>query len=229
MSCPILAGMAVTRRVFVSGAMATSLLALPARDAAAQVGDQAFTYLDGLGQLRLTDSALAQLATQKITVQAVAPATAITGSDGTTVVGITTSPEFGVGTVSVTGHASQASGRARGGVVLANASARMEIAEIRGSVPENLVYGFLKVNDVWVGEVALYAFDAGAVQLSVQPGSLGLPTTMQASGIPVTPTQAGADAFTNAFGTALFTTKDTVFLASAQGHVFPLPSLPAAS
>lgn len=220
--------MAIIRRIFASGTMATSLFSTPGRDAVAQVGEQTFTYLEGLGELRLTDFALKQLATQKIVVQAVAPATAITGTDGKTVVGIKTKPEYGTGTVTVTKKPSKGSGRASGGAVLLNSKARMEIAGIRGSVPDGRIYAFLKVNDQWLGEVPLYSTDPSAVQLSIGLEVPPKPVTMKASGIPVKPTQEGVDAFTKAFGTALFTPKDTVFTAAADGLVWPLPSLPGA-
>ena len=218
--------MAITRRVFVSGAMAAPLAAqLGGAGAAAgeQRSDQKLTLLDGLAELRVTDFALKQLATQGITMQAVAPATAIMGSDGKTVQGVKLIPEYTTGTVTLTGRPSAGIGRVLGGVVLANDKARMEITEIRGGLPDGRVFAFLKVGDQWLGELPLYATDPGKIQLSLKMGVPGKPTTVQGSGIPVTPTQEGLDAFTKAFGTALFTTKDPVFIASAEGNAWPLP------
>ncbi|KAA2257526.1 hypothetical protein F0L68_24825 [Solihabitans fulvus] len=199
----------------------------PAATAAVQqLGDQTLTVLGGLAELRLTDLALKQLATQGITVQAVAPATAIVGSDGSTVEGVQLTPEYVTGTVSATGQPSKGNGRAQGGVVLSNSRARMEITEIRGSVPDGVVLAFLKVNDQWLGELPLYVTDPSKVQISLTTGAPGQPVAVRGSGIPVTPTQQGVDAFTKAFGTALFTMKDTVFTASGQGTAWPLPAPP---
>jgi len=190
-----------------------------------QVGDLTFTYLDGIGELRLTGFALKQLATEQIEMQAVAPATTITGTDGKTVEGIKLAPEYGTGTVTATGQPSRGSARMLGGAVLQNSKARMEIAGIRGSLPDGRIFAFLKVNDQWLGELPLYIGDPSTVRLAVQPGLPGQAATVKGSGIPVTPTQEGADAFKQAFGVALFTTKDTVFTASGDGHAWPMPSL----
>ncbi|RJQ85444.1 hypothetical protein [Amycolatopsis panacis] len=212
--------------------MATSLFSTPGRDAVTKLGEQTFTYLDGSGTLQVTDSALKQLAKEQIVLQAVPPATAVMGGTGKkTVVGIQTKPEYGTGTVDLlsttTGRPLKGSGRARGGAVLTNSKARMEIAGIRGSVPDGKIYAFLKVNDQWLGEVPLYSTDPSKVQLAIEPGVPSQPVKMTASDIPVTPTQEGVDAFTKAFGIALFTPKDIVFTASANGLVWPLPYLPS--
>ncbi|SDP80900.1 hypothetical protein SAMN05421507_11581 [Lentzea jiangxiensis] len=177
--------------------------------------------------MRLTEVARERLATERIEVQAVAPATAIVGADGTTVVGVKLPPEYSTGTISPVGQPGKGSGRALGGVVLRNAKARMEITGIRGSVPDGRVHAFLKIGDEWVGELPLYASDVSAVRLSVEPGAPGQPTTIKGSDIPITPTQEGVDAFTKAFGVALFTMTDTVFTASGSGRAWPVPaSLP---
>lgn len=226
--CSTLGGMAITRRVFVSGAMAAPLATQmgSAGAAAAQLGDQVLTALDGLTELRLTDFALEQLATQGIQVQTVEPATPIMGTDCQRVEGLKLTPEYASGTVTATGQLGKGSGRVLGGVVLSNSKACMEIADIRGSASDGLVLAFLKVNEQWLGELPLYAADLGAVKLSLQPGTPGQPIVVKGSGIPVTPTQQGVDAFAKAFGTALFTPKDAVFTAAVQGNAWPLPSLP---
>ncbi|MCG8927762.1 hypothetical protein [Lentzea sp. CC55] len=222
--------MAITRRMFVSGAMAAPVLAQlhGATSAnASPTADAAFTLLDGLGEMRLTEVARERLATENIEVQAVAPATPVVGADGTTVVGVKLPPEYSTGTISPVGQPGKGSGRALGGVVLRNAKARMEITGIRGSVPDGRVHAFLKIDDEWVGEVPLYAGDVSAVRLSVEPGAPGQPTTIKGSDIPITPTQEGVDAFTKAFGVALFAMTDTVFTASGSGRAWPVPaSLP---
>ncbi|MFB9908939.1 hypothetical protein [Allokutzneria oryzae] len=220
--------MAVTRRVFVSGAMAAPFLAQLGAAAPANANpavDVAFTLVDGLSEMRLTELALKRLAAEKIDVQAVAPATPIVGADGTTVVGVTLPPEYGTGTVTPLGQPGKGTGRVLGGVVLRSSKARMEITGIRGSVPDGRIFAFLKVNDEWVGELPLYASDPSAVRLSVQPGSPGQPTVLKGSGIPITPTQEGVDAFTETFGVALFAVTDKVFTASGAGRAWPLPTL----
>lgn len=222
--------MAITRRVFVSGAMAAPLAAQLAgagsAAAAEQVGGLTLTVLDGLAELQLTDLALKQLATQGIQVQAVAPATAIIDSDGTTVRGVKLTPEYATTTVTLTGQPSAGGGRLHGGVVLVNSKARMEITEIRCSMPDGQIFAFMKVNDEWLGELPVYVSDPSAMRLSVQLGTPGVPVAVGGSGIPITPTQKGADAFTAAFGVPLFTTEDTVFTAAGHGTAWPLPSLP---
>lgn len=195
--------------------------------AAEQLGDQALTLLDGLAELQLTDLALKQFATQGIQMQAVAPATAIMGGDGKTVQGVKLTPEYATGTVSLTGQPRVGSGRMLGGVVVSNDKARMEITDIRGGLPDGRVFAFLKVGDQWLGKLPLFTMDPSKIQLSLKVGILGQPTTVQGSGIPLTPTQEGIDAFTKVFGTALFTTKDTVFTVSVQGRAWPLLSLPS--
>ncbi|WET83482.1 hypothetical protein P3102_15700 [Amycolatopsis sp. QT-25] len=223
--------MAITRRIFVSGAVAAPLVAQLGGSgsavATAQPGDQNLTVLNGLAELQLTDLALKQLATQGIRMQAVAPATAIMGSDGRTVQGVKLTPEYTTGTVKPTGQPGTGRGRVFGGVVLVNDKARMEISGLRGGLPDSRVFAFLKVGDEWLGELPLYTADPSKVRLSLKTGAPGQPTAVQGSGISVTPTQEGLDAFSKAFGTALFTTKDTVFTASAQGNAWPLPSQPA--
>ncbi|WP_157528389.1 hypothetical protein [Nocardia sp. NRRL S-836] len=230
-NCLTLGIMAITRRMFVGGAMAAPVLAQLHGEASANASptaDATFTLLDGLGEMRLTDVARERLATQQIEVQALAPATAITGADGTTVVGVKLPPEYSTGSISPVGQPAKGSGRALGGVVLRNSKARMEIAGIRASVPDGRVFAFLKINDQWVGELPLYASDVSAVRLSVQPGAPGQPTVIKGSDIPITPTQEGVDAFTKAFGVALFAVTDTVFTATGGGRAWPLPSsLPA--
>lgn len=196
-------------------------------DAAGQPGEQTLTALDGLAELRLTDLALKRLAARGIGVQAVDPATPILATDGTTVAGVKLTPEYAGGTILATGQPGKGSGRAHGGVVLANSVARMEITGIRGSVPDGVVVAFLKVNDEWLGELPLFASDPGAVRLSLQPGTPGQPILVSGNGIPVTPTQEGVNEFASAFGTTLFTTTDTVFTASGHGSAWPVPSFPA--
>jgi hypothetical protein len=219
--------MAITRRVFVSGSMAAPLVApLAGAGSANAAGEQTLTALDGLAELRLTDLALKRLAGQGIGVHAVDPATPILDTDGATV-GVKLTPEYASGTILATGQPGKGSGRAHGGVVLSNSLARMEITDIRGSVPDGVVLAFLKVNDEWLGELPLFSSDPSAVRLSLQPGTPGQPILVSGHGIPVTPTQEGVDEFTNAFGTALFTTKDTVFTASGHGNAWPVPSFPA--
>ena len=188
--------------------------------------DVKFTLLNGLGEIRLTELARKRLATEKIEVQAVAPATPILGADGTTVEGVKLPPEYATGTVNALGQPGEGSGRALGGVVLRNAKARMEITGIRTSVPDGRIFAFLKVNDQWVGELPLYVSDPSAVRLSVEPGLPGKPATLKGSDIPITPSKEGVDAFTKAFGVALFTETDKVFTASGTGLGLPLPVLP---
>jgi hypothetical protein len=216
--------MAVTRRLFVSGAMAMPLLGQMGGTAHA-AADPAFTLLDGLGELQTTELARTRLAAEGIEIQAVAPAVPITGADGA-VTGVRMTPEYATGTIALTGRPGAGSARLEGGVVLASPMARMEITGIRGSLPDNRVFAFLKVNDEWVGEVPLYTGDPAAVRLSVVPGVPGKPTVIKGSGIPITPTQEGLDAFAEAFGTTLFTTTDVVFTSSGEGTAWPLPFLP---
>ncbi|PWW63394.1 hypothetical protein [Actinokineospora spheciospongiae] len=221
--------MTVTRRVFVSGAMAAPFLAQLGGAAPATASaplDTTFSLLDGLGEIRLTELALSRLAAEEIEVEAVAPATALMGADGTTVVGVTLPPEYATGTVNPLGQPAKGSARVSGGVALQNSKARMEITSIRGSMPEGRISAFLKVDDEWIGEQPLYAADPSAVRLSVQPGAPGQPTTLKGSGIPITPTQEGVDAFTEAFGVALFAVTDRVFTASGTGRAWPVPTLP---
>ncbi|SDN03319.1 hypothetical protein [Allokutzneria albata] len=218
--------MAVTRRVFFSGAMAAPFLAQLGGTAQANPAvDVKFTLLSGLGEIRLTELALKRLATEQIQVQAVAPAAPILGADGKTVEGVTLTPEYATGTIDALGRPGTGSGRALGGVVLRNATARMEITGMRTSAPDGRIFAFLKVNDEWVGELPLYVSDPGAMRLSVEPGLPGKPTTLKGSGIPVTPSQEGIDAFAEAFGVALFTLTDKVFTASGSGLGLPLPVL----
>lgn len=216
--------MAVTRRLFVSGAMAAPLLGHVGGTAQA-AGDPAFTLHDGLGELRVTDLARTRLAAAGIEIQAVEPAVPIADPDGA-VTGVRMTPEYATGTIALTGQPGAGSARLEGGVVLVSPTARMEITGIRGSLPDNRVHAFLKVNDQWLGELPLYTGDPAAVRLSVVPGVPGKPTVIKGSGIPITPTQEGLDAFTEAFGTTLFTTTDVVFTSSGEGTAWPLPSLP---
>ena len=216
--------MAVTRRLFVSGAMAMPILGQLGGTAQA-AADPAFTLLDGLGELRTTELARTRLAAAGIDIQAVAPAVPITGPDDR-VTGVKMTPEYATGTIALTGRPGTGSARLEGGVVLVSPTARMEITGIRGSLPDNRVFAFLKVNDEWVGELPLYTGDPAAVRLSVSPGAPGKPTVIKGSGIPITPTQEGLDAFADAFGTALFTTADVVFTSSGEGTAWPLPFLP---
>ncbi len=174
--------------------------------------------------MRLTEFGLKQFATETIAMTAVAPATAVTGADGTTVEGVNMPPEYGTGTVSPLGQPGKGSGRLLGGVVLQNPKARMEITGIRGSVSDGRVFAFLKVNDQWVGELPLYVGDPTAVRVSVLLGVPGKPTILKSTDIPITLTQEGVDAFTQAFGAALFTVADTVFTASGTGNAWPLPA-----
>lgn len=102
----------------------------------------------------------------------------------------------------------------------------MEITGIRGSLSDNRVFAFLKTNDEWLGEVPLYTGDPSAVRLSVVPGVPGKPTVIKGSGIPITPTQEGLDAFAEAFGTTLFAITDVVFTSSGEGTAWPLPFSP---
>lgn len=186
--------------------------------------DPAFTVLGGLSELRLTELALNRLASQAIEVQAVAPATTITGADGNSVVGVKLTPEYATATITRTGQPSRGIGRLRGGVVLVNSTARMEVTEIRGSVPDGLIFAFLKVDDQWVGELPLYSADPSTVRLDVLPGAPGQPTTLRSNGVPVKPTQDAVDAVMEAFGVALFTVNDPVFTASGVGTAWPLPA-----
>lgn len=217
--------MAINRRVFASGALAVPLAAqlAGAGAASAQVGSQNLTVLQGLAELRMTDLAHERLVAEGIRMQAVAPATAIMGSDGTTVRGVALTPEYATGTITLTGQPGKGSGRVRGGVVLANSRASMEIAEIRGSAPGGEVFAFLKVDEQWIGELPVYYSDLSAMRLSVQPGTVVQPVTIKGNGIPFTLTRQGVAAFTEAFGVELFTTEDTIFTASVQGTAWPLP------
>ncbi|WP_424185384.1 hypothetical protein ACOBQX_26295 [Actinokineospora sp. G85] len=221
--------MTVTRRVFVSGAMAAPFLAqlggaTPA--AASSPLDTTFSLLDGSCEIRLTELARTRLAAEGIKVQPVAPSTAVLGADGKTVEGVTMPPEYATGTISPLGQPGQGAGRMLGGVVLRDSKARMEITGIRGSVPDGRIFAFLKVDDEWLGEQPVYASDPSAMRLSVEPGAPGKPTTLKGSGIPLTPTQQGVDAFADAFGVALFTVADKVFTASVTGRAWPVPTLP---
>jgi hypothetical protein len=218
-----------TRRVFVSGALAASFLTTLSGEAEAVPGvplDPAFTVLDGLSELRFTDLALQRLRSLGITVYAVAPATVITGADGVTVEGISMQPEYGTFALSPDGRPSKAAGRGQGGVGLRSGQASMEIADIRGDLTDNKVHAFLKVNDQWLGELPLYTGDPSQVRLALSPGAPNQPSTIKGTNIPVTPTQEALDAFEKAFGSSLFTTQDTVFTASGQGHAWPLPASP---
>ncbi|WP_156753571.1 hypothetical protein [Actinokineospora pegani] len=221
--------MTVTRRIFVSGAMAAPFLAQlggAAPASAASALDTTFSLLDGSCEMRLTELARTRLASEEIELQAVAPATAVLGADGTTVEGVSMPPEYATGTISPLGRPGAGSGRMLGGVVLRNSKARLEIAGIRGSVPDGRIFAFLKVDDEWLGEQPLYASDPSAMRLSVEPGAPGKPTALKGSGIPLTPTQEGVDVFTEAFGVALFTVADRVFTASGTGRAWPVPTLP---
>ncbi|WP_086821056.1 hypothetical protein [Allokutzneria sp. NRRL B-24872] len=221
--------MAVTRRIFFSGAMAAPFLAQLGSGAPANASttlDVRFTVLNGLGEIRLTELARTRLAGENIVVEAVAPAAPVLGADGKTVEGITLPPEYATGSITALGQPSAGSGRALGGVVLRNARARMEITGIRTSVPDGRIFAFLKVDDQWVGELPLYVSDPSAVRLSVEPGLPGKPTALKGSGIPITPSKDGVDAFTKAFGVPLFTETDKVFTASGSGLGLPLPVLP---
>lgn len=222
--------MAVTRRLFVSGAVAAPLLGQMGGTAAAaaatgSAADPAFTLLDGLSELQATELALTRLASEGIEIQAVEPAVPITGADAR-VVGVRMTPEYANGTIALTGQPGSGSGRLLGGAVLTSPTARMEITGIRGSLPDNRIFAFLKVNDQWVGELPMYTGDPAAVRLSVLPGTPGKPTVIKGSGIPLTPTQEGLDAFAGAFGTALFALTDVVFTSSGEGNAWPLPSSP---
>ena len=218
--------MTVTRRIFVSGALATPFLAQlgGAAPANATVAT-AFSLLDGLSEIRFTESALKRLAAEKIEIQPIAPATALLGADGTTVEGVKLPPEYANGTLDPLGQPVKGSGRLLGGVVLQNAKARVEIVGIRASVPDGRIFAFLKVNDQWIGELPLHASDPSAVRLSVEPGAPGSPTTLKGSGIPITPTPEGADALAKAFGVVLFPVSDTVLTASGTGRAWPVPTL----
>lgn len=99
--------MAVTRRLFVSGAMAMPLLGQMGGTAHA-AADPAFTLLDGLGELRATELARTRLAAEGIEIQAVAPAVPITGADGA-VTGVKMTPEYATGTIALTGRPSAGS------------------------------------------------------------------------------------------------------------------------
>ncbi|SDF42699.1 hypothetical protein SAMN05216553_101586 [Lentzea fradiae] len=221
--------MGITRRVFVSGAVAAPLVAqlgVTGVAHAAAPGDQRLTALDGLAELRLTDVARTRLADNGIQVQAVAPATPITGADGTTVEGVKLTPEYATGTVTALGQPGQGSGRALGGIVLSNSVARMEMAGMRVLLPEGVVFGFLKVDDDWVGELPLYAADPATMRVDLQAGAPGQPVVVRGNRIQAKPTREGVEAFTDAFGVALFTTDDVVFAAAVQGNAWPLPTLP---
>jgi hypothetical protein len=217
--------MAITRRVFVSAAMAAPLVSQVGgvgTAGAEQFSDgPRYTALDGLAELRMSDFTLRQLATQDIRLEALEPATPIMGNGRTE--GVKLVPEYATGTITPLGQPGEGSGRMLGGVALADSDTRMEITDLQGLMPDGIVSALLKVDDEWLGRLPLYTSDLGAVRLSLTPGPPGQPIAVQGSGIPGTLTQEGVDVFTKAFGTALFTTRDTVFTASVQGKAWPLP------
>src|SRR5690349_8650862 len=133
--------MAVTRRLFVSGAMAMPLLGQMGGTAQA-AADPVFTLLDGLGELRATEVARTRLAAAGIEIRAVEPAVPITGADGV-VTGVRMTPEYATGAIALSGRPGAGSARLEGGVVLVSPTARMEITGIRGSLPDNRVFAFL--------------------------------------------------------------------------------------
>ncbi|MGE7391322.1 hypothetical protein ACQKM2_38225 [Streptomyces sp. NPDC004126] len=192
--------------------------------AAERPGGLRLTALSGLAELRLTSLALRQLATRGIKAEAVPPATPVLAADGRTVAGFKMVPEYTAGTIDAAGRPGEGSGRAKGGVVLANDKARMEISGIRGELPDGRVFASLKIGDRWVGELPLYRMDVTDLRLSLGASASGQPIGLRGEGIAMMPTKEGLDAFAEAFGTVLFGTGDIVFTASVRGDVYPVPA-----
>jgi hypothetical protein len=218
--------MDITRRIFVSGAMAMPFLGkIGTADATenSPALNPTFTVLSGLSELRLTEHALNRLREIGVAPYAVAPAETIAGPDGTSVVGVRLPAEHGRMSIGLGGRPVTALARALGGVGLRGDGASMEIVGIHGNAADGRVLAFLKVNNLWQGEFPVYQITLDEVRLVTEPGLPNNPTKITASAVPLRPAQEGLDAFAATFGSPVFTVDDVVANSRAEGLCWPLP------
>jgi hypothetical protein len=221
--------MDITRRVFVSVAMAAYFLGkVGAADAAAMTTSNSglyptFAILDGFTELRLTNHALTQLGTIGVTPYALAPAEAITGPDGMSIVGVKLPAEQGRLSVDVTGRPVMSMLRLLGGIGLRNGKASMEIVDLRGNAADGLVFAFLKKNETWQGELSVYWLNVDDVRLITEVGLPNNTTEIKGSAIPLRAAQEGLDVFASTFGSSLFTADDVAATSRFEVSCWPLP------
>jgi hypothetical protein len=218
--------MSTTRRRALGAALAAPLLArfTGTASADAQPG-RLGTISDGWVEVRWTPEVQAQLDRFGAAVEAVAPASMVTGTGsgpGARGPAVRFPVQSGSGDPSLAALTNaQGSGGLDGGIVVRAATGTVRLTDLRSDLQSELASGQCKVNGINADHASAFRCGLAEATLTADSAPPGTPMKLRLAEVPLRPTTELLEAYTASFGTAPFTTDTVLAYLTAEGVYHP--------